>query len=88
MNFLLVCLICVLRTWLGNHQIGGPKTMARQKCGLHSICIQGLTDYCQLSVELFEPFLLLVTFGGTFESWEISIFCTLFGDISCIQEVV
>lgn len=39
----LFALFCVLRTCLGNHQVGGPQNMAGQKCGPHSICGQGLT---------------------------------------------
>lgn len=37
---LFVCfLFYVLRIWLIHHQFGGPQNKARQKWGLHSICI-------------------------------------------------
>ena len=40
---------CVLRTWLGNCQVGIPQNMAKQKCGLYHIC-SSLGPYQLLSV--------------------------------------
>ena len=39
----LFVLFCVLRTWLGNWQFGGPQYIGRQKCRLHSMCSWGPT---------------------------------------------
>ena len=75
---------CVLRTWLGNYLVGGPPDIARRKSGLHPICGWGPTDCCPLSGELSKSLFLLAVFGSDFGSWEGSIFCTLFGDVSYI----
>ena len=40
---------CVLRTWLGNCQVGIPQNMAKQKHGLYPICSQ-LGPYQLLSI--------------------------------------
>ena len=64
----------------------GPKLMARQKCGLHSIGSLGPTDCCQLSSEL--SLLSWAIFGGGSGSWEGGILCILFGFASRVQGVV
>ena len=74
--FLFVSL-CVLRTWVGYHQVGGSKigsdrnvgcilfvtSVAGQKCRLYSTCGRGLTDCHQLAVELSESFFFGLPLG-------------------------
>ena len=60
---------CVQRIWLGNGQSGSPRDMARQKCGLHSVCGEGSPECCQFSGELSEVLFLTAIFWNNSGSW-------------------
>lgn len=85
---LLVCLLfCILRTWLGNSQVGEPQNMTEQKCRLHP-CVARVLRTMASSWELSKAFFLLVIFGSGCGSWERNVLCTLLGEAFCFQGVV
>lgn len=46
----------IVITWIGNYQVGGPKSMAKPQCGLHLICcelwLDRNGDFCPLAARV------------------------------------
>lgn len=86
-SYCLLVSFYALRTWLGKYQVGGPHIKPDRNMGCTPFAASVLPIAASPQENCLSPSFSVI-FGSGSGSWESSIFCILFGDTTCVQQIV